>query len=370
MTDYHLKPNTILNTRHNSIDSSILCNSCNYDNNNNNIIDNKDDIPLYYSPITNYQQNIKNIPTLYELIHQPHNINEEENEISITNFSNYLKSIHCQENLHFILEINQFLSIITNASTSTNSLIIEKWSILYYKYFNSNSDYEINLPHKITSKLNENEIPTLQILKICKTHIINEILSNLYHKYVKNHHHNKFCNNNHNNIDYQNSLLIRRNSEQTSSITSRNNNTITNNSNFKNPTVKRSNTTLPTKNIKTPITPPISPPPLQQSSHYTTTTTTSTTTTTTKMGYDYYTIPSNSSTTSNLTQLDQLDQINSNNSSSSILEDLNNSPRTTRNNSTSSNTSSIGSSINNIMDNSITYLSKMKKFKFRRFSNE
>ncbi|KAI5962446.1 uncharacterized protein KGF55_003522 [Candida pseudojiufengensis] len=353
--DYQIRPNSINRIRSNSIDTSILlCNTCNcIDNNTSNFAQ-----PTPLNSSSSESSELKsssffgeNIPTLQELLVNEDLVNENEHNLTVHSFLNYLKTLHCNENLEFILDLNYFITLLTN--TTTDSSIKENWINLYKKYFQINSEFEINLPCSLSNQLKLNELPSITTLNLCKNYIINEILINLYLKFIKYQNHQNHQNQQNYKFQTDHSI-IRRKSEQithTNSTTTVQNNSLPNN----NIRLQRSNTTIPSKQ-NLPITPPISPPLPQlinsksPSNHKHNKI----------IGYDYYSIP--------------LELESSSSNSSNEDQEETNTPRTTRNNSTSSNNNTGGSilnkNLNNMVDNSLNYLNKMKKFKFRRFSND
>ncbi|KAI5958850.1 hypothetical protein KGF57_002284 [Candida theae] len=109
--------------------------------------------------------------------------------ITLLSFNNYLSSIHCQENLQFILELNKFLTCVHNSNSTTPTTRttdpLTKWQQIYSKFLIAESEWEVNLPSRLSSTLHFAQLPLESTVQNCKVYIINEILQNLYHEYLK-----------------------------------------------------------------------------------------------------------------------------------------------------------------------------------------
>ncbi|EMG48801.1 hypothetical protein G210_0583 [Candida maltosa Xu316] len=275
------------------------------------------------------------VPSLYDLVDHTTTLDSTPNtsEFSLSSFYNYLLSRHCSENLEFILDINHYLSL--------PSPSLANWQHVFDKYLTFDADLEINLPCKLRSQLQMSEFPQVGVLLQSKKYIYDNLLVGLYQDFTRQIKNDKLC------------TCKRRTSD-----------TVLQKQAERQPLKHSLSLSLPQRvpmdEDVCPISPITSPlhkqrhtPSLhrQQSlqnhhhQHHHTTKTKH------YVGYDYYTIPSTES------------------SSEGEEQDCLMSKNNSRNNSTSS--SSRGSSIGSIMDSSIVYLTKMKKFKFgRRFSNE
>lgn len=90
-------------------------------------------------------------------------------------FIEYLNSIHCLENLSFILALNSYNSNPT----------IWKWTIIYQEFLLPNSINEINLPSNLKNDLSVNVNPSPKVLSDLKKYIYNDILMDLYLEFIK-----------------------------------------------------------------------------------------------------------------------------------------------------------------------------------------
>ncbi|CAK9437237.1 uncharacterized protein LODBEIA_P16150 [Lodderomyces beijingensis] len=356
-----------------------------------------------------------------------------DGEINLTTFTTYLTSIHCQENLEFIIDVKNYKNQLgQEPSSALSSPVMDLWHHIYSKYLTQDSEDEINLPGSLTLQLHYAQPPSSDILEKCSLYITNEILQNLYHEFVKK------LTNNKQGLYRRKSALVPptigtcglsspspRN--QASSCCSHSSWCCRKQSQLQSELCKTQHDIAAhqqmSKNKKPmagfrpmTLTPPLSPPPIQELQHqkphqhqhqhhhnsnllhkvhkqqhgdhfrYS--------------GYDYYSIPqseedksgssscsSNScfkNTSAEDVSTDQ-DSINNENDRVEALNDLvmvnsyssNTSPPTTSRtdsmstNNTSTSMSRGGSLKSTLMDNSVQYFNnKMKKLKFRRFSQE
>ncbi|KAG5420491.1 hypothetical protein I9W82_002372 [Candida metapsilosis] len=133
------------------------------------------------------------IPCLHDLIHNsatPKTVAaataSPHGNITLQSFNNYLSSIHCQENLQFILELNKYLNTTYDSCINIdNNEQLTHWQSIYRKFLITESEYEVNLPSRLSSDLHFAQLPMESTIQHCKTYIINEILQNLYHEYLK-----------------------------------------------------------------------------------------------------------------------------------------------------------------------------------------
>lgn len=306
------------------------------------------------STINDLESNGHYFPSLYELIDNCISLDSSNETLSA--FNNYLESRHCPENLQFIIDINNYLHL----SNTTRIELLKTWQFLYDKYLTFDADLEINIPCNLKSQLSIVELPSYEILSRCKKHIYDDLLINLYREFTKQYHEDI----------YRPCLCKRRTSsieqikhhQQTEANPPAKSASKHHSQHHSRQPLKHSvslNLPLRSKHSDdnvcprekvTPITSPISHHEngdhhhhshRRHHSHHS------------KQygGYDYYTIPSTES------------------SSEEEHSDGANTRSNSRNNSTSS--SSRGSSIGSIVDSSVIYFNKMKKFKFgRRFSND
>lgn len=223
-----------------------------------------------------------NIPSLHDLIHNSTttldkqttgtqdndssntdntNTTSTNSKITLHSFNNYLASIHCQENLQFIIELNKFMTSSSSSSSSSKSTSsLSQWQQIYSKFLIAESEWEVNLPSRLSSNLHFAQYPNESTLHNCKLYIINELLQNLYHEYLKTVTKNK-CG------------LYRRRSVAMGSLPMRRNNSDCMESNNTTTTEFTSNILLPGKHTRPtidtttaieqqcPLTPPYSPPP-------------------------------------------------------------------------------------------------------------
>jgi hypothetical protein len=119
----------------------------------------------------NHQKTVHVIPTLDELL-------QDDNSYgyySKLNFIEYLQSIHCLENLSFVLAINNYFL----------SPSIWKWKIIYEEFLQNNSVNEINLPGNLKANVSSSTMPDVNLLKKFKRIIYDDILLDLYNEFIK-----------------------------------------------------------------------------------------------------------------------------------------------------------------------------------------
>ncbi|CCG23284.1 Rgs2 protein [Candida orthopsilosis Co 90-125] len=185
--------------------------------------------------------------------------------ITLHSFNNYLSSIHCQENLQFILELNKFL---TSTNKSNTNETLTHWQQIYSKFLIAESDWEVNLPSRLSSNLHFAQYPNESTLHNCKSYIINELLQNLYHEYLKTVTKNK-CGLYRRRSVAMGSLPMRKNSnpiteDNKDNKDNKDNNESTFSSNALSPDHVRPTIDTAIIEQQCPLTPPYSPPPQLQ----------------------------------------------------------------------------------------------------------
>ncbi|KAK6202945.1 uncharacterized protein RJT21DRAFT_23237 [Scheffersomyces amazonensis] len=158
---------------------------------------------------TNKTTTVFVIPTLDDLLDD--SIPKDNEYYTKTQFINYLESIHCLENLNFILDINKLI-LNFNSNSSDN---LQLWNHFYNTFMSINSPQEINLPCLYKSQFQPAVLPTTASLLKCKKIIYDDILINLYNEFVKHKNHElelSITNNNFiNGTDHE--IIYRRKSE-------------------------------------------------------------------------------------------------------------------------------------------------------------
>lgn len=114
---------------------------------------------------------IHTVPSLDDIL------NDELNYgyYSKQNFIEYLQSIHCLENLSFVLALNNYMINPT----------IWKWKIIYQEFLSPNSINEINLPANLKANLKINHLPSINAIVDLKKYVYNDILLDLYLEFIK-----------------------------------------------------------------------------------------------------------------------------------------------------------------------------------------
>ncbi|EGW33992.1 uncharacterized protein SPAPADRAFT_59400 [Spathaspora passalidarum NRRL Y-27907] len=115
------------------------------------------------------------IPTLDEILNT--SINAQNSDFNLDKFVSYLSSVHGNENLEFVLDVNSYLSL--------RPPTISHWQQLYTKYIELEAPCEVNLPCHFRSQLTLNKMPDFTLLIKCRRYIHDDILINLYHEFVK-----------------------------------------------------------------------------------------------------------------------------------------------------------------------------------------
>ncbi|CAN3354939.1 hypothetical protein DICA3_C18866 [Diutina catenulata] len=111
------------------------------------------------------------IPTLDELLED----DSSSGFYSKGQFIEYLQSVHCVENLTFVIAINSYLA---NPS-------IAKWRVLWREFFTEYSDSEINLPSHCKKMVSDKQEPNIDVLVRFKRIIYDDILLDLYNEFIK-----------------------------------------------------------------------------------------------------------------------------------------------------------------------------------------
>lgn len=114
------------------------------------------------------------IPTLDEVITDS-NIGTYYNR---SNFSDFLSNMHCLENLEFILEVGNYLELLTEYDRKCY------WKIIYKNFIEEESPKEINLQYSIKKNLSEQELPSVRCLLSARL-VIYEILLDSYNEFIK-----------------------------------------------------------------------------------------------------------------------------------------------------------------------------------------
>ncbi|ABN67863.2 predicted protein [Scheffersomyces stipitis CBS 6054] len=131
-------------------------------------------------PIFNYSinnnQSIHIIPSLDDLLDDS---KSKDNYYTKQNFIEFLSNIHCVENLEFVMEVNELIRHLGS------DLALVKWQSMYENFISINSISEINLPCMFRQQFNYNDIPSHHLLAKCKRIIYDDILINLYNEFIK-----------------------------------------------------------------------------------------------------------------------------------------------------------------------------------------
>lgn len=113
------------------------------------------------------------------------------------NFIRYLSSIHCLENYEFINEINKFNKLAKEPNRDKDKLM--RWNNIVKNYLLEDSPRELNLPYQIKSNLLKHKMPPADCVKKAYK-IIYELLLDSYNQFINvvkkqnmssysNHHH-------------------------------------------------------------------------------------------------------------------------------------------------------------------------------------
>ena len=116
------------------------------------------------------------IPSLDDVLHD-----RSTSPYTKPHFAQFLSSVHCLENLEFVLEVSQYIDLVeANNLTSHPNL----WVSIRRTFIVEDAAKEINLPYDIRNKLSTINHPELCCVKRARQ-IIHEILLDLYNEFAK-----------------------------------------------------------------------------------------------------------------------------------------------------------------------------------------
>lgn len=114
------------------------------------------------------------IPNLQDLIFD----RSTDKHFNKNNFIKYLASIHCLENFEFLVDVNKFYQL------SNDTDRIYKWNLIIKHYLLTDSLKEINIPHQMRNNLlTKNHLPHNDCIKKAYK-IISELVLDNYNQFI------------------------------------------------------------------------------------------------------------------------------------------------------------------------------------------
>lgn len=118
------------------------------------------------------------VPSLQDILVEKSNDKTPYNK---HNFIRYLSSIHCLENYEFINEITKFNKLAKESGKEKEKLV--KWCGIVKQYLLEDSPKELNLPHQIKANLLKHKLPAPDAVKKAYK-IIYELLLDSYNQFI------------------------------------------------------------------------------------------------------------------------------------------------------------------------------------------
>lgn len=118
------------------------------------------------------------VPSLQDILFDKSN---EKTPYNKHNFIRYLSSIHCLENYEFIIEVNKFNKLLKDSGRDKEKVL--KWNGIVKQYLLDDSPKELNLSYQVKSNLFKHKIPTNDSLKKAYK-IIYELLLDSYNQFI------------------------------------------------------------------------------------------------------------------------------------------------------------------------------------------
>lgn len=116
------------------------------------------------------------IPSLDDVLHD-----RSSSPYTKPHFAQFLLSVHCLENLEFVLEISQYIQLVEDNRLLTLPTL---WLSIRRTFVVEDAPKEVNLPYAIKSTLSTTDDPTLCCIRKAKR-IIYELLLDLYNEFAK-----------------------------------------------------------------------------------------------------------------------------------------------------------------------------------------
>ncbi|RLV83360.1 hypothetical protein JA9_002850 [Meyerozyma sp. JA9] len=116
------------------------------------------------------------IPSLDDVLHD-----RSTSPYTKPHFAQFLSSVHCLENLEFVLEVSQYIDLVEAGNLESHPNL---WVSIRRTFIVEDAAKEINLPYDIRNKLSTATHPELCCVKRARQ-IIYEILLDLYNEFAK-----------------------------------------------------------------------------------------------------------------------------------------------------------------------------------------